>query len=217
MKINKKKTQLLVISPPNGCATTGSFSMDPDHRVDSAEEMRLVGYTFGTAPDAGAHVSAVERQYRAKKWLLYHLKEAGFKGHSLFRLYCCYVRSMIEYCSPVYHPLLSAGQSQRLERQHRHAVRVCFGYEVPVEETMEREHIETLETRRQRRTDNFVSKSVNNCRFAEAWFPPRDGQERQLRARRMIQEIRAVTERRFRSPLAYMRRRANELSLIPNY
>ena len=217
MKINQKKTQLLVISPPNGCDTTGSFTAEDGHKVESAENMRLVGFTFGTTPDAGAHVSAVERQYRAKKWLLYHLKEAGFKGKDLFRLYCCYVRSMIEYCSPVYHPLLNAGQSQTLERLHRHAVRVCFGYEVPVEETMQRENIETLEARRQRRTDNFVRKAICNRRFAGSWFPPREGEERRLRARRMIQEVQANTERRFRSPLAYMRRRANDLGLLPGY
>ena len=217
MKINTKKTQLLVISPPNGCDTTGSFSVVPNHRVDSAEKLRLVGFTFGTTSDAGAHVAAIEQQYRVKKWLLYHLRDAGFKGRDLFRLYCCYVRSMIEYCSPVYHQLLSAGQNERLERLHRHAVRMCFGYEVPVGQTMENECIEMLEARWQRRTDNYVKKSVNNLRFAEAWFPPRDGEERQLRAHRMIQKIRAATNRRFRSPLAYMRRWANELGLIPNY
>ena len=78
MKINKKKTQLLVISPPNGCTTTRSFSVDPDHRYDSVEIMRLVGYTFDTVPDAGAHVAAVEQQYRTKKWLLYHLRDKTY-------------------------------------------------------------------------------------------------------------------------------------------
>lgn len=37
--------------------------------------------------------------------MLYHLHYIGFKGTHFYKLYCCYVRSMIEYCSPVYHPV----------------------------------------------------------------------------------------------------------------
>lgn len=139
----------------------------------------------------------------------------GFCGGILYKLYCCYVRSVIEYCSPVYHSLLNAGQELQLERLQRHAVRVCYGCDEDVGLIMARENIETLKARRIRRCGAFIRKAAANPRFSPRCFPPREGEERALRLRRLIQETRAATQRRYNSPLLYMRRRANELGVAP--
>ena len=215
MKINAKKTQLLIVCPPNGCDFSGGFTTTGGDRVEAVDALKLVGFTFGKEPGAGAHVDSIVEKYMQKKWMLHHLSEAGFKGEVLFRLYCCYVRSMIEYCSPVYHPLLTVGQEQQLERLQRHAVRACFGCEVGVEELMELHAIESLKARRERRMDRFIRKAAVNPKFSPLWFPPRAGLPMDLRNRREIQETQASSVRRFKSPLAHMRRRANDLGIRP--
>ena len=88
--------------------------------------------------------------------MMYHLKRAGFKGRKLYRLYCCYLRTVIKYCSVVYHSLLTAGQSEDLERIHRQAVRICYGFEGQVQDFMITEGIETFEARRVRQCDGFI-------------------------------------------------------------
>ena len=103
----------------------------------------------------------------------YHLRDSGFKGRQLFRLYCCYIRSIIEYCSVAYHALLSRGQEEHLERLQRHAIRLCFGHVRPVEDIMSKECIESLRDRRLRRADAFIRKSVANPRFGPRRFPAR--------------------------------------------
>ena len=103
MKINAKKTQLLVISPDNGCVTSAVIDPGDGQLVRSVDRMKLVGFTFGDTPSAGLHVESIEEQYKRKKWMLYHLRDAGLKGRQLYRLYCCYVRSSFEYCSPGCH------------------------------------------------------------------------------------------------------------------
>ena len=218
MKINAKKTQLLVISPANGCLTTSSISPEGSDKIESVDRLKLVGFTFGNAPTAEAQVEAIEDQYKKKKWMLYHLREAGFKDMQLYRLYFCYVRTCIEFCSAVYHALLSKGQAYRLERLQKHALGVCFGYAKPIEEVMEEREIESLEARRTRRCDAFIAKAWANPRFNQKWFPCRDGVGWNLRARREVLETRAATQRRFNSPLVFMKRRANELGLwrLPN-
>ena len=175
--------------------------------------MKLVGFTFGSDPGAGAHVESIEEQYKRRKWMLYHLMEAGIRGRQLYRLYCCYIRSLIEYCSPVYHALLNGGQEQQLERLQRHAVRVCFGCRVPVEESMRANSIETLKERRVKRCDAFITRARNNPRFSQDWFPRREEIPWELRRRRDFQETQASTLRRHNSPLAYMRRRLNKIEL----
>ena len=109
MAINEKKTQLLVISPTNGCRTTAVMATRTGGSVSSVDEMKLVGFTVGSSPGAGARVVALEEKCKRKKRMLYHLRDAGFRGPQLFKLYCCYVRSVFEYCSPVYHTMLTQG------------------------------------------------------------------------------------------------------------
>lgn len=99
MKIKAKKTQILVTSPSNGCLTSASISLEGSGKIESVDRLKLVGFTFGEAPMAEAQVEAIEEQYQRKKWMLFHLREAGFKDMQLCRLFCCYVRSCKEYCS----------------------------------------------------------------------------------------------------------------------
>ena len=213
MKINAKKTQLLVISPPNGYVHSASFEADGE-MIQSVQKMKLVGFTFGCRPDVGEHVRAVEDKVRRKVWMLYKLRAAGIKGDLLYKLYCCYLRAIVEYCSVVYHPMLSRRQAWDLERLQRLAVRICFGTDEDTDAIMSANAIGTLEERRIRRCDAFLRKAFVHPRFGGKWFPQRDAVPMNLRERRMTEETRATSNRRFNSPLAYLRRRANDIGLV---
>ena len=203
MAINRKKTQLLVISPPNGCDTRAVVRVG-DEEIHSQTELKLVGFTFCEKPDASAHVEQIKEKFRLRIWMLYHLRRAGFKGRQLYRLYCCYIRTVVEYCSVVYHSLLTAGQSEDLERTHRQAVRVCYGYEERAQDIMTAEGIETLEARRTRRCDGFIRRASLNPNFAGRWFRGRPDNGYDLRRRREIFETRASSSRWFSSPLSFL-------------
>ena len=71
-----------------------------------------------------------------------------------------------------------------------------------------------LKTCRARRCDVFLRKALANPRFGMKWFPPRDTPRPGLRWTRHIRESRALTWRRFNSPLEALRRRANELGFV---
>ena len=213
MRINGRKTQLLVISPPNGCITTASLKTTDGVTVESQSSLKLVGFTFGDTPGAVCHVAGIKDRYRRKVWMLYHWRRSGLTGDQLFKLYCCHVRSIIEYCSAVYHSLLTKRDAEDLERLHRNAVRICYGFDPPIELTFASNGIETLETRRIRRWDNFIKKAASNPRFHRRWFPARPEAPQNLRRRRGIVETMAASQRKFDSPLAFMRRRANEIGV----
>ena len=212
MKINAKKTQLMVVSPPNGCITTAAFQTGSE-AVRSCDRMKLVGFHFHSKPEAGAHVEELRVKFRKKIWMLYHLRESGIRGKDLFRLYCCYVRAILEYSVPVFHSLLTRSQAETLEKMNRLAVRICYGFDTPVETTMALHGIETLEERRVRRCDGFLRKAFANPMFADRWFRQRPTGGPSLRSRRGTAETRASTTRYHNAPLSFLRRRANELGL----
>ena len=213
MKINAKKTQLLVVSPPNECITSAAFQTG-NEAIKSCDRMKLVGFHFHSKPDAGAHVAELRVKFRKKIWMLYHLREFGVRGRNLYRLYCCYVRAILEYCAPLFHSLLTHGQVEILEKMNRLAVRICFGFDNPVETTMAQHGIKTLEAaRRIRRCDGFLHKAFANPMFAHRWFRQRPTEGPSLRNRRETAETRATTIRYHNAPLPFLRRRANELGL----
>ena len=212
MIINCKKTQLLLMSPANGCKTVACVPT-PEGAVHTVDKLKLFGFMFGSSPDVSSHVRRLVDKFRVKVWLLFHLREAGIKEGRLFQLYCVYVRSVLEYCSPVYHSMLTRGQAESLERLQRHAGRICFGSRIPIKEVFQERGIPSLETRRVARVDKFNGKAVADARFGQRWFPRRLAPEHDLQDRRNFVEPQVRTMRLFNSPRNYFIRRANELGL----
>ena len=75
VKINTKNTQLMVFSPPKGCYTTAVIYAN-GVRFKSEENLKLVGFHFGSSPGAMAHIIQLKKKLKAKIWMFYHLLEA---------------------------------------------------------------------------------------------------------------------------------------------
>ena len=116
----------------------------------------------------------------------------------------------MEYCCVVYHPLLTGGQSEDIEKLQKQAAKLAFGWNRSYSQICEDENIVTLKKRREKYVDNFILKTLMNERF-RVWFPTREEDGHNLRGRRNFVETRAKTNRYFNSPISFMRRRANEL------
>ena len=107
--------------------------------------------------------------------------------------------------------MLTTAQSQTIERMQKQVIKLAFGWEKSYSAYCEEQRIQTLEERRKECIDRFVAKSVNNERFMEDWFPLREIEGPDIRGRRIFKETCARTSRYYNSPLAFMRRRANDI------
>lgn len=210
MKVNGKKTPLLMVSPPNGCDNRAYINMNGD-RIDSMDNLKLLGFVFGREPNVREHVAEIKRKFRSRFWSMIHLRRAGFKGDQLLKLFNIFLRPVIEFCCVVYHPLLTATQSDEIERMQKQVVKLAYGYEKSYATICTERNISTLKQRREERVDRFAQKSLKNPRFAPTWYPDRAYEGPNIRSLRRIQEARARTTRFFNSPLANLRRRANTL------
>ena len=128
MKVNCKKTQLLMVSQPNGYVNSSYINLE-DQKIESSSSLKLLGFHFGTEPTVSKHVQEIKRKFRSRLWSLIHLRRAGFKGSQLFKMYCVFIRPVIEFCSVVYHSMLTVTQSEELERIQRQVTKLCFGWE----------------------------------------------------------------------------------------
>ena len=210
MRVNCKKTQLAVINCDNGCIPDSSICVN-NTTITSSTDLKLLGFNLGTEANMGAHVSSLLARFRGKFWSLIHLRRAGVRGVQLFRIFCVFIRPVLETNAVIFHPQLTRTQCHAIERLQQQVLKLCFGFQLSYSRARELFGIDTLEERRERAVRKFVQKAICNPRFASRWFRPRDDAHHDLRHRRRYHETKAKTQRYFKSPLLYMQRVANTL------
>jgi hypothetical protein len=179
-----------------------------DRVVSERRRVKILGFTFDNKPTVAAHIEETIKKTRRRYWVLRHLKNYGFTSEELVAVYQSLVRSVIEFCSVVYHSLLTDEQSKSLERLQLQALKCIYGYAgESYRSLLEKAGLEKLETRRLAAIDRFTDKCLKN-RFA-SWFPHTRGR-RSGRTCRPYEEKYACCDRLRDSPLYFMRRRLND-------
>ena len=146
---------------------------------------------------------------RETVWILRHLRIAGFNEKELATVDTTVVRPVIDYCSVVYHPMLSDLQDQEVERLQAQALKNIYGYKMSYSDMRKRAGITTLRARRVEMCDKFAEKAAGNPMFLR-WFPPREGRtSARAGGGAKFKEFAARTDRLMNSPLFYYRRRMN--------
>ena len=173
--------------------------------------MKVLGFYFGTEPNVHINMKEVQRKFKSRLWSLRHLKKNGFTEADLVKVYKTMIRPVAEYCSSVYHALITRSDTLELERIQMQALKIIFGWRYSYSELREKSGIELLQTRREEAFDKLAVKMSESARFS-SWFPRRlyrDGVS--LRNREKYKVYRATTGRCLNLPLNLMRRRLNEL------
>ena len=210
MRINAAKTQLLNISDPRQSDIVSHIVAD-GVKVESVETMKILGFVFGKNPNVSEHVSYCINKFNKSIWALIHLKRAGIVEDTLLDIYKVMLRPHLEYCSPVFSPMLTKEQSDNLERQQRRAIKIIFGFDIDYNDLVIKKNVGTLADRRTLACGAFAQKLVASKRFEEL-FPLNSYREEmaELRSLKKYKEYNATTNRLYRSPLFSMRRFLND-------
>ena len=207
MVVNSAKTKVLCISDAQMYTARSFFRDDDGNEIRSGERMKILGFHMDSRPSCHAHVESLKNRMRETVWVLRHLGRAGFSESELATVYTTVIRPILDYCAVIYHPMITDEQDQIIERMQAQALKSIYGFGVPYAIMRERAGITTHRARRVEICDKFAKKALDNPRFARIWFP-----ERAARAGRhgeRFLEEQARTDRRFNSPLFYLRRRLN--------
>ena len=211
MVVNCKKTQMMCISLDNGCVTRASITVDGE-TISSTNSIKLLGYMFGSSPNADAQFDYIKKKFRGRFWSMIHWKKAVISDLKLYKLNKVFVRPVIESNAVIYNSMLSKYQCSQIEMMQKRVLRLCFGLNTHYSESLETYNIDTLEDRRKKATVKFVRKAMVNRRFADRWFVRRPEDENNLRNRRPFVEDKARTSRFQRSPLITMQKIANDIA-----
>ena len=101
-------------------------------------------------------IDSMVAKANTRKYFITILKRSGVQLGDLVRCYCTFVRPLLEYAAPVWHPGLIIQQSDVLEQVQRQVLRVLL----PDSSYSKARHISGLPTLSERRTKlclNFAS------------------------------------------------------------
>ena len=173
---------------------------------------KILGFTFGTEPNACTHVSKVIDSMYSKLWTLRFLKKSGMSRDNLLSIYKQMLRASAEYGSVVYHSLIPDYMSEKLESVQKQAMKIIFGWDINYAELIREGVVESLASRRENCILKFALKASESPRFGTQWFTKNPDIPIELRAgvRNTYLEKRSRTERGRNNPLNYMTRRLNE-------
>ena len=174
--------------------------------------MKILGFNFDNRPNANGHVEKVVEKFYSRLWTIRFLKRSGLQQDKLLEVYNSVLRSAVEYCSTVYHSMIPASLSDKLERIQRQALRIIYGWDVDVGVLMEVKGIETLEERRERAVLSFALKNEDKERYGRRWFRRTEENGHDLRetTRKKYKMPVCRTSRMRNNPVTYMTERLNE-------
>ena len=121
-----------------------------------------------------AHVEVLRKRVRRLYWNLYYLREHSFRQDDLVAVFKSILRPVLDYCCPVFHPLLTEEQDEILERLQSYALRITYGNGMSAGAMRKLAGLTTLRARRIELMDKFAKKSLDSERFSH-WFPKRAG------------------------------------------
>ena len=122
-------------------------------------------------------------------------------------MYTTIIRPVAEYCSVVYHSMMTDREDEQMERLQATALRYVYGFGLSYAKMREMSGLDTLRSRRIALCDKFAAGCLKGERFRD-WFP-KHVPGRVSRQSLLYSEFFARCDRLKNSPLYFMRRRLN--------
>ena len=176
--------------------------------MNSGNELKLLGSMFNSKPNINSQVDYVISKAASRSFVLRNLASQSTNKKKLKNVYCSVIKSVLEYSSVTFGPMLAQYQKNRLENIQKKCLRSIFGFNKTYQELLEEAEIETLEDRRYKAIKKFAEKTSKNPQFSH-WFPKNCNRTSQ-RSGKTYEELFAKSDRLYFSPLFTMRRILNE-------
>ena len=208
MKINYKKTKLLLFNP---CK---KFDFMPDlslngQSLEVVEEIRLLGLIIRSDGKWSSNTRNMISKANKRLWILRRLKNMGAKNCDLVDVYLKQIRCILELAVPAWQGGLSQAEKIDLERIQKTACHIILGQQYQsYNNALQLLQLETLEHRRNSLSLKFALKAEKHDKF-KFWFKPN---EKKLNTRQPITKycgVKANHARFERSPLSFLTKLLN--------
>ena len=209
MKLNEKKSNYMVFTRSNTEFATRLHLNN--HTLDRIEEVKLLGVWITTWLDWDKNTREICKKAYARMTMFTKLKYVGVDRTDLIDIYVLYIRSLLEYCSTVWHSTLTEEQSRNVENVQKTCVKIILGGEYNgYEQSLKALGLETLKVRRENKRLSFGLQCLLHPEHS-SMFPvnPQLGQSVPTRHKEHFKVNKAHSESYRTSTIPYIQRKLN--------
>ena len=178
-----------------------------DQDLMSTDIVKILGVKITKDLKWDVHIGDVIKRASGRLFMLSILKRFGLSIKDLVTVYVGFVRPLLEYAVPVWHPCLTQQQHDALERIQRRACRIIMGWSyTSYQESLLVCNISELGQRREKICLDFANSILNSNEFRN-WLPNRrsvDTNYMSLRNSKQLSVPRSRTQRYSNSAIPYM-------------
>ena len=203
MKINYKKTKLMIFNPARTRDFYPKFFFNNDE-LEIVEETKLLGLIVRSDLAWTSNTEYIVKRANKKLWCLRRLKSLGAETADLKDVYIKQIRCLLEYAVAVWQPSLTNEDRIKIERVQKSALSIILGQKYKSYESALLElNLETLVRRRVNLCQKFAMKAQKHPKFTK-WFKSNDKRSVKRSKTPQFCDVYFRTERFKRSPISYL-------------
>ena len=203
MKINFKKTKMMIFNPCTSIDFLPQFTLD-DHELAVVEEMRVLGITITSDMKWATNTHNMVTKANKKLWVIRRLKKSGAKNEDLVDIYCKQVRSLLEFGVPAWHGGITTDDQIDIERIQKSACHIILGGDyTSYKNAMKKLCLDPLSARR----DNLCLKFAKKAEIYDKhrnWFKLNDNTVNTRQAKTKYKNVHSKHTRFDKSPLSFL-------------
>ena len=211
MRMNTSKCHVMVIDFGKAQLPPAELRLG-EQVLNEVEVVKVLGLLLQANLKWDEQVNAMVSKVNKRIFMLRTLKQFNLPCRDLMLVYTGYIRPVVEYGVPVWHPGLSKQHTARLERVQKRALKLILGTQyVSYAQALHVTKLKSLESRRHDLCLRFAQALQNSPEFSD-WLPSQRQNKYQNSLRRVTTypEIKCRTDRYKRSPIPYFVRLLNE-------
>ena len=177
--------------------------------IERIETAKILGVWISTWLDWDKNTREICKRVYARLSMLTKLKYVGVPICDLIEIYILYIRSVLEYCSVVWHSTLTEDQSSNLEKVQKVSLKIILGEDYTTyNSALKNCGLEDLKSRREKRCLDFALKCLVHPRHAHM-FPLNPNTIKSTRWKEHFAVNKARTSLYKDSTIPYLQRKLN--------
>ena len=203
MKINVKKTKLMIFNPCTSVDFMPDFKIDGQD-IELVEEIRLLGLIITTDMKWKANTEFIVKRGYKKLWVIRRLKVLGANEDELLDMYTKQIRCLLELAVPAWNGAITQEDRLDIERVQKAALHIIMGDSyVSYRTALQSCNLTSLESRRDKLCVKFARRAVKHPKHS-SWFKPNNIDVNTRQTRTKYCSVVANKDRYAKSPIAYL-------------
>lgn len=201
MRFNVTKTKEIVFDFRRNKSAPRKLVIN-DVEIEQVSEAKILGVVIRSDLKWNSHVSMIIKKANKRLHLLRLCKKAGLKTTELILIYTSIIRSVLEYCSTVWHTALPKYLHNDLERVQKRALSIIFPG-IDYGQSLQMSHLASLFDRREAQCKKLFLSMKKVDHKLHCLLPAARPMTHDLRNGMPLQVTRARTQRYFNSFVPY--------------